>query len=325
MSEEFRKKPVVIEAVRWTGSSQSIIELVEWSRGEIWFDNDGPVIETLEGPLHASLNDWIIKGVQGEFYPCKPDIFEQTYEPASVPVLETPAEAVFCDHSQWRECAATLEMVRDLSDKALNYTAAYDLANDLAAILAGSDDAIPGALVEPVPAPTGIDPSELMRALHANLTPLAHVEVTDRRPYGMSEDTIQVWPITGVRSVVNHLALKSAPVPAPSENLNKGEEMIALFDEVKLDGFTIQFKDKEQMEANKTADNSPTPWSEKTPLAESVKRWKSQGQTATLLLVYGVVLAMTGGPNHFARTVIDQHVIVGSNPVRVVSMKISNE
>jgi hypothetical protein len=71
------------------------------------------------------------------------------------------------------------------------------------------------ALVEPVPAPTGIDPSELMRALHANLTPLAHVEVTDRRPYGMSEDTIQVWPITGVRSVVNHLALKSAPVPAP--------------------------------------------------------------------------------------------------------------
>jgi hypothetical protein len=244
---------------------------------------------------------------------------------ASVPVLETPAEAVFCDHSQWRECAATLEMVRDLSDKALNYTAAYDLANDLAAILAGSDDAIPGALVEPVPAPTGIDPSELMRALHANLTPLAHVEVTDRRPYGMSEDTIQVWPITGVRSVVNHLALKSAPVPAPSENLNKGEEMIALFDEVKLDGFTIQFKDKEQMEANKTADNSPTPWSEKTPLAESVKRWKSQGQTATLLLVYGVVLAMTGGPNHFARTVIDQHVIVGSNPVRVVSMKISNE
>jgi len=101
--------------------------------------------------------------------------------------------------------------------------------------------------------------------------------------------------------------------------------MIALFDEVKLDGFTIQFKDKEQMEANKTADNSPTPWSEKTPLAESVKRWKSQGQTATLLLVYGVVLAMTGGPNHFARTVIDQHVIVGSNPVRVVSMKISNE
>jgi hypothetical protein len=154
-------------------------------------------------------------------------------------------------------------MVRDLSDKALNYTAAYDLANDLAAILAGSDDAIPGAPVE--------------------------------------------------------------PVPAPSENLNKGEEMIALFDEVKLDGFTIQFKDKEQMEANKTADNSPTPWSEKTPLAESVKRWKSQGQTATLLLVYGVVLAMTGGPNHFARTVIDQHVIVGSNPVRVVSMKISNE
>jgi hypothetical protein len=60
-----------------------------------------------------------------------------------------------------------------------------------------------------------------MRALHANLTPLAHVEVADRRPYGMSEDTIQVWPITGVRSVVNHLALKSAPVPAPTSELRE--------------------------------------------------------------------------------------------------------
>jgi hypothetical protein len=176
-----------------------------------------PVLETTDDETRIIKDD----ARYIEFLEMRRDYFKRKYlelKSASVPVLETPAEAVFCDHSQWRECAATLEMVRDLSDKALNYTAAYDLANDLAAILAGSDDAIPGALVEPVPAPTGIDPSELMRALHANLTPLAHVEVTDRRPYGMSEDTIQVWPITGVRSVVNHLALKSAPVPAPPKS-----------------------------------------------------------------------------------------------------------
>ena len=50
----------------------------------VWTTEDGDVtggdIGTLEGPLHVSLNDWIITGVQGEKYPCKPDIFEQTYE-----------------------------------------------------------------------------------------------------------------------------------------------------------------------------------------------------------------------------------------------------
>jgi hypothetical protein len=49
---------------------------------------------TLEGDLRATVGDWIIKGVAGEFYPCKPDIFEQTYESAFVPVLETPHEGM---------------------------------------------------------------------------------------------------------------------------------------------------------------------------------------------------------------------------------------
>jgi hypothetical protein len=114
-------------------------------------------------PLAQSLGVHTEVFYEGECYLCKiwfgtnpnrkplPVHDKFVLDVAALPVLETPAEAVFCDHSQWRECAATLEMVRDLSDKALNYTAAYDLANDLAAILAGYDDAIPGAPVEPVP------------------------------------------------------------------------------------------------------------------------------------------------------------------------------
>jgi hypothetical protein len=74
----FRKKPVVIQAVQWTGSNAG--EVTAFLGGAHWWDEKGPIIETLEGELHASVGDWIIKGVQGEFYPCKPDIFEATYE-----------------------------------------------------------------------------------------------------------------------------------------------------------------------------------------------------------------------------------------------------
>lgn len=86
---KFKKKPVIIEAVQWTG--ENIAEIIEFVKGYVCFDtesNDGQTcqrelhINTLEGVMHASKGDWIIKGIQGEFYPCKPDIFEETYEPA---------------------------------------------------------------------------------------------------------------------------------------------------------------------------------------------------------------------------------------------------
>lgn len=78
----FPKKPVVIEAVQFTGANA--LEIIQFMGGpadnlEI-HDTDCPVIPTLERDLVASPGDWIIKGVQGEFYPCKPDIFEATYE-----------------------------------------------------------------------------------------------------------------------------------------------------------------------------------------------------------------------------------------------------
>jgi len=74
---KFRKKPVVIEAEQFLKSMP-----LPFSREGVCCYDDGWFIHTLEGRLHISEGDWIIKGVQGEFYPCKPDIFEQTYEPA---------------------------------------------------------------------------------------------------------------------------------------------------------------------------------------------------------------------------------------------------
>lgn len=83
----YRKKPVEIEAIQYTGVG------VGWFRVQQWLNSldggdliaqhfDGHLtIPTLEGKMRADVGDWIIRGVQGEFYPCKPDIFEATYEP----------------------------------------------------------------------------------------------------------------------------------------------------------------------------------------------------------------------------------------------------
>lgn len=80
---KFRKKPVVIEAIQWLGTNAD--EVFDFCGGignphMFWGHDKGLKLHTLEGPLSASAGDWIIKGVKGEFYPCKPDIFEATYE-----------------------------------------------------------------------------------------------------------------------------------------------------------------------------------------------------------------------------------------------------
>ena len=90
---KYRKKPVVIEAVEWTGgNSLEVFEFLGGFEGQeatgvgecFYFDNDkvegGLVIKTLEGEHKASVGDMIIKGIAGEFYPCKPEIFAATYE-----------------------------------------------------------------------------------------------------------------------------------------------------------------------------------------------------------------------------------------------------
>lgn len=83
----YRKKPVVIEAFQWTGGPDQTEDPV-WlraaiGRGAVYCQGgDEPylTIETLEGKMKVSVGDWVIKGVKGEIYPCKPDIFKATYD-----------------------------------------------------------------------------------------------------------------------------------------------------------------------------------------------------------------------------------------------------
>lgn len=82
----FRKKPVVIEAELFTNATKDrCFNFVTCNRYADRAENGDPVlrIQTLEGEMTANVGDWIIKGVKGEFYPCKDDIFQATYEPVS--------------------------------------------------------------------------------------------------------------------------------------------------------------------------------------------------------------------------------------------------
>jgi hypothetical protein len=86
---KYRKKPVVIEACQIGQPGDSRLDLITWGdsfgmfNGPNWtFHADGGLeIVTLEGVMRANPGDWIIRGVKGEFYPCKPDIFNKTYDP----------------------------------------------------------------------------------------------------------------------------------------------------------------------------------------------------------------------------------------------------
>lgn len=113
-AQKFRKRPVEIEAVLWDGTDATSAAIREWAEPAVaivdtdhiqhlWDYDAGAyrmpngkhifapfqqrclIVLTLEGEMTASNGDWIIRGVQGEFYPCKPDIFEVTYERVEVP------------------------------------------------------------------------------------------------------------------------------------------------------------------------------------------------------------------------------------------------
>ena len=95
-ARKYRKKPVVIEAMQWDGTRQSIESICGWVNSFDSEDVDPPTMQyefqgsddvvgepriwTLEGDLNVSPDDYVIRGVQGEFYPCKPAIFAATYE-----------------------------------------------------------------------------------------------------------------------------------------------------------------------------------------------------------------------------------------------------
>lgn len=81
---KYRKKPVVIEAILWDGDKEKVNDFMgltdNHKTANHGFAQEKVFIQTLEGVVTASMGDYIIKGVKGEFYPCKPDIFKETYE-----------------------------------------------------------------------------------------------------------------------------------------------------------------------------------------------------------------------------------------------------
>lgn len=88
---KYRKKPIVIEAIQWDGTRTGIAFIeaefkqlqtncITYAMGDIYTEPISWTIYTLEGLITALPGDYIIKGINGEFYPCKPDIFEKTYE-----------------------------------------------------------------------------------------------------------------------------------------------------------------------------------------------------------------------------------------------------
>lgn len=96
-AQRFTKKPVTIEAIKWTGKNlRQVITFtdgppdtrsghvgMDWEAYADLVARDGLKIYTLEGKMLANVGDWIIRGVKGEYYPCKPDIFDATYSPAA--------------------------------------------------------------------------------------------------------------------------------------------------------------------------------------------------------------------------------------------------
>lgn len=79
---KFRKRPVTVEAMQIT-DGQSVLDIEEWINNPMTGYSTNPPtvwIDTKEGRMEGSQGDWIIKGVEGEFYPCKPNIFTKTYQ-----------------------------------------------------------------------------------------------------------------------------------------------------------------------------------------------------------------------------------------------------
>ena len=114
MARAYRKKPVTVEAIQWTGENHAeMCEFIDPEMFEI-IPRVGLVIHTLEGNHHASPGDYIIKGVNGEYYPCKPDIFAKTYE---TPTLTPPNDPLTLE--QLREMDGEPVWVEDVKHWAL--------------------------------------------------------------------------------------------------------------------------------------------------------------------------------------------------------------
>ena len=127
----YQKRPMQVEAFKWTADHDQT-EDPEWivaaiKDGGVWFGRDSlnnvqMIIRTLEGNMTATSGDWIIKGVAGEIYPCKPEIFERTYRATTPVTLERPAGDIVValrqedspnNQSLLEEASRVIERMRD--------------------------------------------------------------------------------------------------------------------------------------------------------------------------------------------------------------------
>jgi len=105
----YTKKPVTIDAVQWTGDNQAEVEAFIGAH-DGYIKGDYVDIGTLEGLMVASPGDWLIRGVQGELYPCKPDIFEATYAPG-IPRPRPMEVFIDCEWNGYRGKLITMALV----------------------------------------------------------------------------------------------------------------------------------------------------------------------------------------------------------------------
>lgn len=84
---QYRKKPVTIEAIQWDGNLDTLNIFPKEDTENVKLRNGNLYIQTLEGEMKADIGDYIIRGVKGEYYPCKPDVFEMTYDKVEDGVL----------------------------------------------------------------------------------------------------------------------------------------------------------------------------------------------------------------------------------------------
>jgi hypothetical protein len=91
---KFVKKPIEIEAFQYKGNADELLDWISQNHGAAYANHEGFFISTLEGLMEVSFDDWVIKGIKDEFYPCKPDIFEMTY---TTTALELCQNCNFCD------------------------------------------------------------------------------------------------------------------------------------------------------------------------------------------------------------------------------------
>jgi hypothetical protein len=134
---KYRKKPVVIEAIQWVPGIMTHLDLPEWFKnalasGRIFGKNQQNFCKTLEGNMEIRNGDWIIQGVKGEIYPCKPDIFEMTYEPSPSESKCKTIEEIVCEYLQDEDEVDGNKSIRDIVEE-------YMELNEMQHLFSGPD------------------------------------------------------------------------------------------------------------------------------------------------------------------------------------------